>query len=65
MITLFDQEQVTNAYVREREKMAMEKGILDSIRNLMESMNLTSKQAMAALKVSEDEYAKYENMLKK
>ena len=69
MITLFDQEQVTKAYAREEAEKAaekaMEKGKLSDIRNLMDSMKLSAKQAMAALKVPESEYAKYENMLKK
>ena len=42
----------------------IEEGILNSIRNLMDSMKLSAKQAMQALKISEDEYEKYENMLK-
>lgn len=42
----------------------MEKGILNSIRNLMDSMKLTAEQAMAALRVPESEYKKYEDMLK-
>lgn len=46
------------------EAKGMEKGILNSIRNLMDSMKLTAEQAMAALRVPESEYKKYEDMLK-
>ena len=38
--------------------------VLEAIRNLMDSMKWTAEEAMAVLKVSEDEYSKYENMLK-
>lgn len=40
-----------------------ERTILESIRNLMETLKLTSEQAMAALKVPESEQEKYVSML--
>ena len=50
-------------------KQGMEKGItetlLASIRNLMDSMNLTAEQAMGALKVAEGEQAKYLTLLER
>lgn len=42
----------------------MQQGMLDSIRNLMDTMKLTAQQAMAALKVPEDEQPKYMELLK-
>lgn len=41
------------------------KGILSSIQSLMETMNLSPDQAMAALKVPEAERQKYVELLKK
>lgn len=40
-----------------------ERNTLDSIRNLMETLNLTIEQAMAALKIPESERPKYVSML--
>ena len=40
-------------------------GILFSIKNLMETMDLTIEQAMAALKVPEAEKKKYMDLLEK
>ena len=40
-----------------------ERNTLDSIRNLMETLNLTTEQAMAALKIPEAERPKYSSML--
>ena len=41
------------------------KGILASIKNLMETMDLTIEQAMAALKVPEAERQKYMDLLER
>ena len=41
------------------------KGVLDSLHNLMDSMGLTIEQAMAALKVSEEDRQKYQELLSK
>lgn len=40
-----------------------EKTLLDSINNLMETMNLTAKQAMDALKIPPNEQSKYQHMI--
>lgn len=40
-------------------------GILSSVRNLMETMNLSAEKAMEALKVSETEREKYLKLLDK
>lgn len=40
-------------------------GILSSVRNLMETMNLSAEKAMEALKVSEAEKEKYLKLLDK
>lgn len=37
---------------------------LEAIRGLMESMKITAEQAMAVLKVPQDERSKYEELLK-
>ena len=48
-------------------KMAIDKGreatLIDSIRNLMETLNLTVEQAMNALKIPHGEQAKYAALL--
>lgn len=41
-----------------------ERNTLDSICNLMETLNLTTEEAMAALKIPEAERPKYASMLK-
>lgn len=41
------------------------KGILTSIKNLMETMGLTIEQAMAALKAPEGERQKYMDLLER
>ena len=41
-----------------------ERNTLDSIRNLMETLNLTAEEAMAALKIPKAERPKYASMLK-
>ena len=47
------------------EERGVAKGILVSIKNLMETMNLTIEQAMTALKVPENERQKYMDMLER
>jgi predicted transposase YdaD len=42
-----------------------EKGLLSSIQNLMESLNLSVEQAMDALKIPERERTKYADEVKK
>lgn len=55
---------VAQAMVEKGIEKGIEKGKLEAICNLMDSMKLSAIQAMRALKVSESEYAKYENMIK-
>ena len=40
-------------------------GVMDSLHNLMDSMGLTIEQAMAALKISEEDRLKYQELLSK
>lgn len=47
------------------EEKGVEKGILFSIRNLMETMGWSAEQAMGGLKIPEEERKKYMNKLKK
>ena len=47
------------------EEKGVAKGILSSIKNLMETMGLTIEQAMAALKVPEGERQKYMDLLER
>lgn len=47
------------------EEKGIEKGILFSIRNLMETMGWSAEQAMGGLKIPEEEREKYMNKLKK
>ena len=41
------------------------KGVMDSLHNLMDSMNWTIEQAMTALKISEEERRQYQELLSK
>lgn len=47
------------------EEKGIEKGILLSIRNLMETMGWSAEQAMKGLKIPEEEKGKYLEALKK
>ena len=47
------------------EEKGVTKGILASIKNLMETLGLTIEQAMAALKVPENERQKYMDLLER
>ena len=47
------------------ERRGIQKGILSSIQNLMESMNWSAEQAMTALKIPEAEQVQYISGLKK
>ncbi len=47
------------------EEKGVAKGILASIKNLMETMNLSIEQAMAALKIPEAEQQRYMDLLEK
>jgi len=42
----------------------IERTMLEAIKNLMDSLNLTKEQAMSALKVPEEEREKYMELLK-
>ena len=47
------------------EEKGIKEGIMSSIKNLMESMDWSSEQAMTALKIPESEQVQYVNGLKK
>ena len=71
MFTLFDQEWITQIHeknlIRETAKAARLEGVrettLTSLQNLMDSLNITSDQAMSALKVPEFEQPEYRRLL--
>lgn len=46
------------------EQKGIQKGILESIGNLMDTMNWTAKEAMDALKIKAEERSLYEKLLK-
>lgn len=50
---------------REGHEAGVDDGILSSVRNLMETMNLSAEKVMEALKVSEAEKEKYLKLLDK
>ncbi|WP_418463740.1 hypothetical protein [Frisingicoccus sp.] len=50
---------------REGHEVGVADGILSSVRNLMETMDLSAEKAMEALKVSETEKEKYLKLLDK
>ncbi len=45
------------------EQKGIQKGILESIGNLMDTMNWTAKEAMDALKIKAEERSLYEKLL--
>lgn len=45
-------------------KRGLEAGILQTIKNLMDTLKMTAKQAMAALKIPENGQLKYVTILK-
>jgi hypothetical protein len=47
------------------EEKGITRGILSSIRNLMESMSWSAEQAMNALKIPEEERSKYADEINK
>ena len=67
MVTLFDQERVTEIHeynlVKDARQEGHSEGTLASIKNLMASMGWSIEQAMSALKISEEEYPKYRKLL--
>ena len=75
MVTLFDQERVTEIHEYNLIKDARQEGhsagrqeghtegTVASIKNLMASMGWSMEQAMSALKISEKEYPKYRKLL--
>ena len=52
-------EQIRKEAIEEGDKHGEEKGILNSIRNLMETMSWTAQAAMDALKIPEADRAGY------
>ena len=48
---------------KEAATKATDKTLLDSIRNLMDTLKLTAQQAMDALKISADEQKRFSQML--
>ncbi len=66
---LFDQEYVLDAAIEEAAKDARAegeaKGVLNSLRSLMENLKFTAEQAMAALNIPENERDKYMSLLGK
>lgn len=67
MVTLFDQERVTEIHeynlIKDARQEGHSEGTLASIKNLMASMGWSMEQAMSALKISEKEYPKYRKLL--
>lgn len=75
MFTLFDQEWVTQVHEknliketataarREGELEGRRESTLDSLRNLMDSLGLSSDQAMSALKIPASEQSEYHRLL--
>jgi phage terminase Nu1 subunit (DNA packaging protein) len=57
-IELMKQEAAEEAAEKAREE-TMEEAMITSVRNLMETLKLTADQAMAALKIPEEEREKY------
>ena len=47
------------------EQKGIQQALTESIKNLMDTMNMTSKEAMDALKIKEDERSRYAELLKK
>ena len=65
MTQLYDREYELGIYVAEKERDAADNARLESIRNLMETMKMTAKQAMNALKIEPKDQKIYMPLLKK
>ena len=47
------------------EQKGIQQALIESIKNLMDTMNMTAKEAMDALKIKEEERSRYAELLKK
>ena len=47
------------------EQKGIQQALTESIKNLMDTMNMTAKEAMDALKIKEEERSRYAELLKK
>ena len=69
MTQLYDREREMKLYVKEREQEAANdatrKSTLENIRNLMETMKWSAKEAMNAMKIAPKDQKTYLPMLKK
>ena len=69
MTTLFDQDYITALYGKNQRNEGRNEGRneerLNSIRNLMKSLSISSEKAMSLLMIPEEEQARYVNALSK
>ena len=65
MTQLYDRERELGLYVAEKERDADVNRAVKDIKNLMETMKMTAKQAMNALKIEPKDQKIYMPLLKK
>lgn len=65
MTTLFDQDYITALYGKKQRNEGRNEERLNSIRNLMKSLSISSEKAMSLLMIPEEEQARYVNALSK
>ena len=58
-------EGVENRGIEKGMAKGRAEGVMDSLHNLMDSMNWTIEQAMSALKISDEDRQKYQELLSK
>ena len=55
--------RAVDEYGNEREALGLEKGLIESLRNIMNNLNMNVYEAMKVLNISEKEYDKYIQLL--
>ena len=63
MFMLFDEELQQKLHDKETKETAMEEGLMTSIKNLMESLNIPIDKAMDVLKVPNDKREYYKTQI--
>ena len=63
MVTLFNQERVTEIHEYNLVKDAKREGRIETAKNLMDALNLSVEQVLTALKIPKEEHETYRKLL--
>ena len=63
MVTLFNQERVTEIHEYNLVKDAKREGRIETAKNLMDALNLSVEQVLTALKIPKEEHETYRKRL--